>query len=96
MIDHRAVDLHTAGGKVTLEIVGIVLCIPEAPFRKGEKGEALFCVTLIAEDQLLHFPVVILGDKEGEFRLQAVLLTADHGITHTVTAFIGIQLRLYR
>ena len=43
----------------------------------------------------MYFTIGSKGNKEKRFGFEAVLLTADTGISHTVTAFIEIQRRAH-
>ena len=92
MINDRAVHLNASGGKVSLEVVAVILCIPEAPLGEGEKTEGFRGSALVGKNELLNLSVVILGNEEGGFRLQTVLFTGDNRIPHTVTAFIAVEL----
>ena len=94
MVDDGILHLYTAGGEITLEIVGVILCIPQTPLCKGEQGEGLLGVALVGENDLLNLAVVILRHKEGDLGLQTVLLAGDDGVAHTVTALVSIQLGL--
>ena len=96
VVDGGANYLYTAGGEVSLEIGAVVLCIPQAPFCKGEQLEGLGCAALIGQHQLLHLAGIVLGNEEGSLCLQVVLLAGDDGVAHTVAALVAVQLGLRR
>ena len=96
MIDRGAFDLDAARGEIPLEVGAVILCIPEAPLCHGEDGEILSFSTLVRDDYLLNFSVVVLRYEECNFSLEAVLLTGDDGVAHTVAALILIKFGLDR
>ena len=96
VIDHGTVYFDTAGREVTLEVVGVVLRIPQTPLCKREEGKGLLGGTFVGQHDLLHFAVEILRNEEGYLSAQVIFLTLDDGITHTMAALVRIQLGLYR
>ena len=92
----RAFDFHFTGVEVSLEVGGVVLCVPQTPFNEGEQLDRLCLAALVLQNQTLDFAVVVLGYEESHFCGDVVLLTGDHGVAHAVTAGVSVQICLYR
>ena len=67
MENHRILYFYTAGGEVTLEIIAVILSIPETPLSEGEEGEGFGLASFVGEDNLLNLAVEIYRYKEGCF-----------------------------
>ena len=94
--DGRAFDLYFAGVEVSLEVGGVILCIPQTPLDEGEQLDGLCLAALVLQNQALDLAVVVLRYEESHFSRDVVLLAGDYGIAHAVTAGVSIQISLYR
>ena len=93
LVEHGgAFYFHFTGVEVSLEVGGVILCIPQTPFDHGEEFDGLRSIALIFQGQALNFAVVVLRYEERNGSGKVIFLSGDDGIAHTVTAFIGIQL----
>ena len=96
VVNRGAYNLNTSGGEVALEVVAVVLSVPEAPLSEREETEGFGGRALVGQNELLNLTVVALGHEEGSLGLQAVLLAGDDRVAHTVAAFVAVQLGLNR
>ena len=92
----RAFDLHFAGVEVSLEVGGVVLCVPQTPLNEGEQLDGLCLAALVLQNQTLDLAVIVLRHKEGDLCGDAVLLAGDDGVAHAVTAGVSVQIGLDR
>ena len=92
MEDSGAFDLNLTCVEVSLEVLAVVLCVPETPLEEGEELEGLGLVRGVLENNLLNLTVIVLRNKEGNLSLKAVLRALDNCVAHTVTAGIAVKL----
>ena len=87
--------LYFARVEVALEVCGVVVCVPQAPFNKTCEFQRLFLTALVGDCHFLNFAVKILRNKELNRRFNAVLFARDYRITQAVTAFVFVKLGFY-
>ena len=61
VIDRGTLHLHLAAAKESLEVLHVVVCIPQTPFHVGEYLNGLLFGTLVGEGQLRLAGVDRLG-----------------------------------
>ena len=91
-----AFDLHFAGVEVSLEVGGVVLCVPQTPLNEGEQLDGLCLAALVLQNQTLDLAVIVLRHKEGDLCGDTILLAGDDGVAHAVTAGVSVQIGLDR
>ena len=91
VVDDRAVYLHFARGKVSLEVFHVRGGVPQTPLCKGEELEVLGCFARVAQGQFLHFGPRLQGYEEQHAGLYTVLGTGDARVAHAVTALVTVQ-----
>ena len=97
LVENRGVyDFNLAGAEVSLEVLHIVVSIPETPFYIRKYGKALGCGGLVRQRQLLQLTVVIHRDKGEQGCLQAVLCGGEAAVADTVAAFVAVKFGLGR
>ena len=94
MIDGRALNLNFASREVALEILHVGSGIPETPLLEAEELQALGFRGFVLQRQFLHLSPLLQWHEEQYAGLDAVFLTRDAGIAHTVTALVEVERRL--
>ncbi len=95
VVDGRALYLDLAGVVVSLEVGGIVVCVPQAPLKEAGELEGLPVAALVGDGDLLDLAVKVLRYEELHGSGNAVLLAGDNGVAQTVTALVAVKLGLY-
>ena len=95
MIDSAALYLDLTRVKVSLEIGGVVVSVPQAPFKEAEQLYFLEAACFIGYGYLLHLAVEVLRNKERYLCLYSLGFARYYGIAHTVTALIAVKSCLY-
>jgi hypothetical protein len=89
-------DLHFAGGKISLEILLIVVRIPQAPFHIGEDLNVPGTLPFVGQAKAHDLAGISQRNKGKKIAGDILLSALKYGITHAVAAFIGVQLRFGR
>ena len=95
VVNCAAFDLNFARVEVSLEVCGVVVCVPETPFEEAEQLYFLKSICLIGYCNLLNLAVKILGNKECYLSFNALGFALYNGVAHTVTAFVAVKFGLY-
>ena len=94
MVKSGTMDLNFTGGEVTLEVGHIIHCIPQTELYVREYGKITGFITLVRKGKFADLTGLTNRDKGGKFCSQFIFTSFKYGITHAVTAAIGIQFRL--
>ena len=94
VVNGGAEYLDLAGVEVSLEVGGIVVCVPEAPFDKACQLERLLFAALVGDREPLNFAIEILRNEELHLGSYAVLGGVDNGVAHAVAALVAVKLGL--
>ena len=95
VVDGAALDLHLAGGKVALEVGGVVLGVPQAELDEAVQGHVLLGGGLVGQLHAGHQGVHAPGHEGELLRRKAVLFAGDAGVAQAVAALIAVQLGLH-
>ena len=87
-------DLYFAGREVTLEVGHIVHCVPQTEFHIGKYLKFLWGIRVICQGKLVDLTGVTHRDEISQLRGQTILAASKLGVSHTVTALVGIKLCL--
>ena len=90
-------ELLVKSGAIDLIVVdSVAALVPQAELDEREKLNLLFRGSLIFQRNPVDLTGVVQGDEGGLFYRQIVFFRGNHRVPHTMTAFIRIQLCLYR
>ena len=82
--------------KVSLKILHIVICIPEAPFHIREKGKVLRPAGMIGNLKLRDFTGIVYRHKGKNRSFNIILCGMKAAVTDAVAAFIAVELGVGR
>ena len=94
VIDGRSVDLNLTGGEVTLEVSHIIHSIPQTELYIRKYREFFWSITLVCKRQFVDLTTASDRYESGQFCLQLIPGAAERRITHSMMAFVGIQIGL--
>ena len=96
VVDGRTLDLHFTRREITLEILHIGCGIPETPLLEREELQGLGFRRLVLEGEFLYLGPLLQRHEEQYTGLDAILLTRDAGVAHTMTALVEVERGLTR
>ncbi len=96
MINDTALHLHLPGRKIALEILHVGRGVPQTPLHEREEFEFFPGSPRVGKEQTLQFTPISYRHEEQKFRAQAVFLSGNASITHSMTALISIERSLAR
>ncbi len=91
MIYSVAIDFHLTCIKVTLIVKHIILGIPKTEFNKWKQIYVFRPTACICHLNSMYFTVIVHRNKSGLLNADAISLTGNFRVTHTVTALIKIK-----
>ena len=94
MVDRRAFDFHFTDGIIALEIGSVVHGVPQTEFDEREEGDLLFRFSGILDGDAHQQTVVPFWYEQFLRDGNAVLAAGDDGVAESVTAAVGVELRL--
>src|SRR5664279_1054947 len=93
VVNHTIFDLHLSDGEVALEVGRIILCIPQAEFKKGICGKMRSSGPMIGDVELPDFKALAHRNKIARARLNPFVCRADYAVAHAVPAGVVLELR---
>ena len=94
LITQIGLDLDLAGGQIPLEVLLVVIRVPQAPFHIREYLDLSGFAGLVGDPEQHQLAGVVQGDHIHQACFNPVLLSGKTAVAHAMAAFIAVQLCL--
>lgn len=84
-------SISTSGAEVTLEILHIIIRIPETPFQIRKQLNRFLPLRIIGKRKLIDLAGILKRYEGEQGGLQMVFLPGKAAVSHSMPAFIKIQ-----
>ena len=94
LITQIGLDLDLAGGQIPLEVLLVVIRVPQAPFHIREYLDLSGFAGLVGDPEQHQLTGIVQGNHIQQACFNPVLLSGKAAVAHAVAAFIAVQLCL--
>ena len=92
MVDRAARNLELADRKISLVVVRVIDCVPQAPLEAAVDRKLFGIRGIVRYLETVELTCVAQRNKCGKLCGHAVLFAGEYGVAHAVTALIGIKI----
>ena len=96
MVQYRTIHFYFTSGKISLEILHIIIGIPETPFHVRKQLQFFGGTCFICQCQLVDFAGIVKRNESKLFGLNTIFFASKYTVPHSVTALITVKLGLRR
>ena len=96
MVDRASDNLNFTCREVSLEVCGVILCVPQTELQEAEEIQVFVFCAVVLQDDSVNLAFIVNRNESLKSCFYIILGSCDDCVSKTVAAAVGIQLSLCR